>query len=198
MSAAGANARLLAAAAMLAAAVAIAQDEAAPSTAEAMMDKGVAAFSESRHAEAARLFAGAAALHPQGGKEASARLMQAKALAAMARFEDAIVVLDACLELSPSAREAYEALMLRGKSLIAASATTPHFHEAAVSFSMAMETDGISRQSRTDAALHLIDALLRMGDRANATKTARRLGDQSALRERAAELGLLRLAKARL
>lgn len=153
---------------------AIAADEGEPSDAtheaRRLIASGASAFRQGHHAAAARDFAMAAALRPPDGLEASARLMQAKALASLARFEDAIVVLDVFLKLAPGSPETFEALILRGEALVGASATTPHFSEAALSFSMALETDGIKSGERALAALRLCDALLRGGDISGANK----------------------------
>lgn len=171
---------LATAVAMTAPRVAVAQMDAAPNAvaveARGIIDDGAAASRDGRFADAARLFAQAAAMRPPDGLEAEARLLQARALAAMARFEDAVVVLDAFLELAPVGPDSFDALLLRGEALVAASATTPHFQEAAVSFSMALETDGIGPDDRAIAALRLSDALLRMGDDVDAAKAVGRLG----------------------
>lgn len=141
-----------------------------------LIASGVAASSEGRLPAAARDFAKAAALRPPDGLEANARLLQAQALAAMARFEDAVVVLDAFLKLDPNGPDAFKALILRGQALVGASALTPHFQEAAVSFSMALETEGTTPNDRALAALNLADALLRMDDAEGAAKAIGRLG----------------------
>ena len=135
---------------------------------------------------AAASVAGAAATATDGATAtatvtdgAAMRLRQARALAASARFEDAVVVLDAYLEETPEGRGAFEALILRGEALVASSATTKRFQEAAVSFSMAVECDGISRDDVALATLRLADVLLRMGDADGAEAAVMRLDDAS-------------------
>lgn len=150
----------------------------ADAEAASLFASGVAAFEDGRHEAAMFAFTALAKDHPQSLFGPPARFMQAKALASMARFEDAVVVLDAFLEGSPSSPLAYDALMLRGESLVAASALAPHFREAAISFSMAMESDGIPAAQRGRAAYRLLDTLLRMGEDENAAKILAELGDE--------------------
>jgi tetratricopeptide (TPR) repeat protein len=138
-------------------------------------------------------------MFPSSERIPDARFLQAKALVMLARFEDAIVVLDTFIELSPNGPRSFEALMLRGEALIAASPIVPHFGDAAISFSMALEIDGLSRENRIDATLHLADALLRMGDRVGAEQAFGRLSaaERRAAADAAEARGFRRVARFR-
>ncbi|MBR3087373.1 MAG: outer membrane protein assembly factor BamD [Kiritimatiellae bacterium] len=168
----------------LAACLAVSQPalaETADKEAAALFASGVAAFNDGRPDAAMLSFKTLACDFPQSKLAAPARFMQAKSLVAMARFEDAVVVLDAFIENSPSSPLVSDALMLRGESLVAASALAPHFREAAISFSMAMESDDISRSQRGRAAYRLLDTLLRMGDDESARRAAADLTERELL-----------------
>lgn len=142
---------------------------------ETLFDDGVAAFTNGDYAASAASLASFAKAFPSSERISDARFVQAKALVMLARFEDAIVVLDTFLELSPNGPHSFEALMLRGEAMVAASPLTPHFGDAAISFAMALETDYIPRNGRIDATIHLADALLRMGDKIGAAQAIGRL-----------------------
>lgn len=142
---------------------------------ESFFADGVEAFANGDYAASAATFSSFAKAFPSSERIPDARFLQAKALVMLARFEDAIVVLDTFLELSPNGPHSFEALMLRGEAMIAASPTTPHFGDAAISFAMALETDCIPRNGRIDATMHLADALLRMGDKIGAAQAIGRL-----------------------
>lgn len=149
----------------LCAILAAAQDpQPAPPEPAVIFAESTALFESGRMNEAIDGFMAVAKSPGAGALAPLSRFMQAKALAASARFEDAIVILDAFLKMAPDSPFAYEALMLRGKSLVAASAVTPHFKEAAISFSMALENEGASPAERTAARAALIDSLLRTGE----------------------------------
>lgn len=131
-------------------------------TPESLIASGSTSFHEGNLQAAATAFAEAASFHDDS--EPFARLLQAKTLAALARFNDVVVVLDRFLEISPRSPDSFDALILRGQALVAASSSTPHFHEAALSFSQALEIDGISASDSALAAFYLTDALLRIGE----------------------------------
>lgn len=159
----------IAALALLCRALALAATPDAPAEphgAAAVFAESIALFEAGRIPEAVEGFIATAGAPDAGELAPLARFMQAKAFAASARFEDAIVILDAFLEMAPDSPLAYEALMLRGKSLVAASAVTPHFREAAISFSMALENEGATPAELTAARAALIDSLIRTGERA--------------------------------
>lgn len=67
-----------------------------------------------------------------------ARLLQAKALANLARFEDAVVVLDDLVERFPASPEAIEGAILRGDALAASSGLSDRHGEAALSYAAAL------------------------------------------------------------
>lgn len=112
----------------------------------------------------AALAASAQDAQDPAAEAAEARFLQGRDLAAAARFEDAVVVFDAFLESAPDSPRAFEAMMLRGEALVSASALTPHFQEAAISFSLALESENLTPQHRARAAAALMDALLRTGN----------------------------------
>lgn len=166
---------------------------------ESLFADGLDAFARGDYASSAAAFATLAKTFPSSERIPDARFLQAKALVMLARFEDAIVVLDTFIELSPNGPRSFEALMLRGEALVAASPLVPHFGDAAISFSMALEIDGLSRENRIDATLHLADALLRMGDRTGADQAFGRLStaERRAATEAAEARGFRRVARFR-
>lgn len=168
-----------------------------PAGAAAFAD-GISDYAEGRYHAAMGHFIEAAQTPGADAEVAArARFMQGKALAACARFEDAVVVLDSFLEMAPDSPFAYEALMLRGQSLVAASASMPHFQEAAISFASAFECEGLSPGRRVAAAGALIDALLRSGDMQGGKKMLARLSarEEALLRDYARERNMRRILR---
>lgn len=159
---------------------------------------GLSAYGAGRyHAAMGHFIQAAQAQDGDSAVAARARFMQGRALAACARFEDAVVVLDSFIGAAPDSPFAYDALMLRGQSLVAASATMPHFQEAAVSFASAFDCEGLPPGRRVAAAAALLDALLRGGDLAGGKKALARLSarETDLLRDYARGRGMRRVLR---
>ncbi len=132
---------------------------------------GAAAFKLRDYAVAAQHFVSLVKAHPEDPRVPLARFLQAKALLNLARFEDAVLVLDDLLERFPDAAFAVEACLLRGDALRAASGGTDHFREAAVSYATALVKSGITPDQAALCSRKLAKCQAEAGDEAAARAT---------------------------
>ena len=124
---------------------------------------GVSAFRDADFSTAARDFVHLAKEFPDSPLVAMARMLQAKSLAALARFEDAVLVLDDLIARNHGSALAIEAAVLRGDALVASSGASDKFHEAAESYLGVLAQDGLPKDLHDSCLRKLVRCLADSG-----------------------------------
>lgn len=127
----------------------------------ARLFSGISSFSLNDYSAAVKTFASLVKDFPSSPLIPRARLLQARALLALTRFEDAVLVLDDLIEHYPDSSFFVTAAILRGEALRASSGAKNHFHEAALSYAIALSHGSASKETQHFCQQRLEECLRR-------------------------------------
>lgn len=141
----------------------------------AMLLTGVASFKGENYSQAVEDFANFVTAHPTSALLPNARLYQAKALANLARFEDAVLIIDDLIERFHDNKLVTEATVLRGDCLFATCAAVNNFQQAANSYAAALAKIDITDDIKIRASYGLARSLFESGDSETTQKVINQL-----------------------
>lgn len=136
---------------------------------------GVSSFQATEYKQSVEDFANFIRSYPNSILIPDARFYQAKALANLARFEDAVLILDDLIERFHDNKFVVEATILRGDCLFASCAAVNNFRQAANSYAAALAKIDISDSLKIRASIGLARSLYESDDHFTAQKVLTQL-----------------------